>query len=561
MIYRFAPARTLDVLETGATGPLEAWTFDDRAARGRTEERLAAKGIRARIRSAYKPLLHFFLEEARAGFTAAHIVWPHHAAAVPNRFLLETYPLAALYPDADITFGKGGEGTAYTVMLTYPDGVEQHGVAAPNRIHTDHVGEQALSPTGWLVDAAGARRLDTDYEQMFHGAMAAIAAHDWGTDEPYFEELTIAATVPAHDLDLGYDDEVLSLVEALHEDLYFSCLEFFQRRSGRPIGDRHLQPGQIVPEVRQGDAPEIAISLCAYDTADRGGDAQDLERATTALSVAQIRAELADIGGQPLGAISRAGREVLARHHSGAGKPVMISAGQHANETTPVVGALRAAHRLAAEGADFVISPMENPDGYALHGRLARLTPRHMLHAARYTALGDDLEYRSTPGALYEKAIRQEAERVSGADLHINLHGYPAHEWTRPMTGYIPRGFAMWTLPKGFFLVTRHLPGWDGIARQLAQEVTRALMDVPGLAAFNARQIALYSAHAGETGFEMINGFPCYIHEDTRHTVPLTLITEYPDETIHGAPFIAGHEAQMRTVLAARAAWQRLAVA
>lgn len=558
MNYQFSPDRTLDTLVAEAQGPFEAWTFDDRAARRAAEERLAARGITARIRSAYKPLLHFFLEDARPGFTAAHIVWPRHAAAVPNRFLLESYPLAALYPDPKMTFEEGASDTQYSVALTYPEGQERHDVLAPNRLHRDHVGEQVLSPTGWIIDDAGARRLETDYEQLFHGAMDAITAHDWGDEEPFFEELNITASVPAADLDLGYDDEVVSLVEALHEDLYFSCLEFFQRHSGRALGDRHLQPGQIVPEIAQGASPQISVTMRPYHTADRGGATQPLEQAEAPLSIAQINAELAQIGGEAFRTTSRAGRAVLAHHHRGSGKPIMISAGQHANETTPVVGALRAAHRLAGAGADFVISPMENPDGYALHGRLAERTPRHMLHAARYTALGDDLEYRAAPGALYEKAIRQEAEQRSGALLHVNLHGYPAHEWTRPMTGYIPRGFAMWTLPKGFFLVMRHLPDWAGVARQVTQEVTEALMAVPGLAAFNERQIDLYRSHAGETGFEMINGFPCYIHEDDRHSVPLTLITEYPDETLYGVPFVAGHEAQMQTVLAAHAAWQSL---
>ena len=82
---------------------------------------------------------------------------------------------------------------------------------------------------------------------------------------------------------------------------------------------------------------------------------------------------------------------------------------------------------------------------------------------------------------------------------------------------------------------------------------------MPDLADFNARQIALYRTHAGEPGFEVINGFPCYIHADDRHRVPLTLITEYPDETVYGAAYIAGHTAQMHTVLAAHAAWQSLA--
>ncbi len=559
MIYHATPPRTLDLLVANATGPFEAWTFDDAEARRAAEAALAARGITAKLRSAYKPLVQFFLEEARTGFTAADIRWPWHQGAEPNRFLLETYPLAALFPDAEIRFDKGAEGLVYHVTLTYPEGQEEHTVFAPNRLHSDHVGEELLSPTGWHRDATGSARLETDYEQLFDGAMRAIRDHDWGTDEPFFEELTLTATVPAQDLSLGYADEVISLVEALHEDLYFSCLELFQRRSGRPLGDRHLQPGQIVPEVQQGARPEIRISLRGFDTEERGGARQDLERAEAPPPVAQIRDELAAIGGTAFTAQSRAGRDVLARHHSGQGAPVMISSGQHANETTPIVGALRAAHRLAAAGSDFVISPLENPDGYALHGRLCALTPRHMLHAARYTALGDDLEYREDPEKLYEKAIRLQAEALSDAQLHINLHGYPAHEWTRPMSGYIPRNFAMWTVPKGFFLVLRHRLGWEAPARALIEAVTKDLQAVPDLAAFNARQIALYRTHAGEPGFEVINGFPCYIHADDRHRVPLTLITEYPDETVYGAAYIAGHTAQMHTVLAAHAAWQSLA--
>lgn len=558
MNFHARPQPTLDWLVATATDAFEAWTFDDRAARQRACEALETKGIQARIHSAYKPLLHFFLEDVRPGLLAATIRWPFHTAAEPNRFLLETYPLAALFPQAQLRFEKGAEGCVYQVELTYPDGTESHEVLAPNHVHVDHIGETVLSPTGWLIDAKGARRLETDYEQIFQGAITAIAGHDWGDSEPFFEELNIAAAVPARDLDLGYGDEIVSLAEALHEDLYFSCLELFQKRSGRPLGDRHLQPGQIVPEVRHGPLCEIRVSLKSFDRQDRGGPLQTLDRATEPLSVAQIRAELDRIGGTPLAAQSRAARQVEARHHRGQGKPVMISAGQHANETTPVVGALRAAHRLALQDADFVISPLENPDGYALHGRLCELTPRHMLHAARYTALGDDLEYREAAGALFEKEIRRQAEAVSGARLHINLHGYPAHEWTRPLTGYIPRNFAMWTLPKGFFLILRYREGWKATAQELMERVTTALLEVDGLAELNARQIALYRIHAGETGFEMINGFPCYLQQDDRHSVPLTLITEYPDETIYGPQFVAGHQAQMQVVLAAHAAWQEI---
>jgi hypothetical protein len=159
---------------------------------------------------------------------------------------------------------------------------------------------------------------------------------------------------------------------------------------------------------------------------------------------------------------------------------------------------------------------------------------------------------------LLEKAIRVEAERLSGARLHVNLHGYPSHEWTRPLSGYVPRNFAMWTLPKGFFLIMRHHAGWAKQGKRLVDEVSRRLAAIPGLIEYNDAQIRLFETHAGATGFGVVNGFPVLISTDDRHTAPLTLITEYPDETIYGKSFIDGHTAQMETVLAAYDALQTI---
>ncbi len=197
---------------------------------------------------------------------------------------------------------------------------------------------------------------------------------------------------------------------------------------------------------------------------------------------------------------------------------------------------------------------VENPDGYALHGRLCEHNPRHMHHAARYTSLGNDLEYdKGNP--TYEKGARNQALALSAAQLHVNLHGYPAHEWTRPFTGYLPRGFELWTIPKGFFLIMRHHASWAGQARVLVEAVTKGLTAVPGLAEFNRRQIEVCSIHSGGTPYEIINEVPCLITEDERHPSPLTLITEFPDETIYGEAFRFAHTVQMTTVLAAEAAF------
>ncbi|PRD51510.1 M14 family metallopeptidase [Phyllobacterium myrsinacearum] len=570
LVYESGFNRILDQLlatygEAAARGTrFEAWLFEDAPSRRAAEEKLAAIGVEARLRSAYKPLLHFFLEEVDTGaLKSITIAYPVHENCPQNRFLLETYPLAALTGTAELRFETGSSAPfTYDVTLTYKDGRKaEHKVFAPNRIHTDFIGETLVSPTGWLRlnGAFEGTRLETDYEALFANAMRAVIDHDWGNTEPYFGELNIRATLPMADQPLPSGDEVISLREALHEDFYFSLLEVFQKKSGRPLGDRGLQPGQIIPEIVHGKGtPAIRIETRTLDTSEASGEAQPLATAHAPVFVAQIHTELAGIGGEPFEARSRAGRAVQARYHRGTDAAVMISGGQHPNETTGIIGALRAAQALADRpGAHFTISPLENPDGYAAHHRLRTDNPRHMHHAARYTALGDDLEYR-TAAQPYEKAIRFEAQRLSGARLHINLHGYPAHEWTRPLSGYVPRGFAMWTLPKGFFLIMRYQHGWEERAERFIDAVTRRLAAVPGLVAFNGTQISLYETHAGETGFRIINGFPCMISVDDRHDVLLTLITEYPDETIYGDAFIAGHTAQMETVLAAYDAFQMI---
>ncbi|HTN62068.1 MAG TPA: peptidase M14 [Devosia sp.] len=567
LIHQARFERTLDQLlihcaNSGAAS-VEAWTFDDAESRRQAEAQLAALGVTARIRSSYKPLLHWFLEEIEIEtLQSVQILYPRHHGCGDNRFLLEAYPLGALLGDATLSFAPSEtDSLLYQVTLLDKQGrSSSHDVFAPNRLHTDFVGEELLSPTGWLVlDGQQGTRLETDYEQVFEAAIAAVALHDWGSNEPYFEELNLAVTLPNKDCPIACGEEAISLGEALHEDLYFSLLELFQKRSGRPLGDRGLQPGQIVPMVRYAPGPlTLRIETRALATTDQQAEFQPLAEAVGPLSAAQVGAELTKIEGQPFAAQSRSGRAIEGRYHPGADRAVMISGGQHPNETTGIVGALRAAQALALRPqAHFTISPLENPDGYQVHWRLRADNPAHMHHAARYTALGDDLEYRSAE-PLWEKAIRVEAERLSGAKLHLNLHGYPAHEWTRPLSGYVPRNFAMWTLPKGYFLIIRHHIDWQQTAKNLTDRVTARLAEIPGLVDANRKQIALYETHAGATGFQVINGFPCLISVDERHSVPLTLITEYPDETIYGQAFITGHNAQTAFVLAAYDAYQAL---
>lgn len=545
---------------------LELWVFEDASYRRSMERRFAERGIDARIRSAYKPLLHFFLEEADLGGLArARISYPVRPECDGDRFLMETYPLAALLKNCELSFSpRVGDGLSYEAELSYADGrSERRTVFAPNRLKVDHLGETTLSPSGWMRHGIGEGMdgpLETEYEALYSAAMESVAAYGWTDAEPFFGTLAIRAGVPARETPLPYGEEALSLHEALHEDLYFSLLEYFQKKTGRPTSDRTLRPGQIVPEIVRGESPSIRIEIKDKPSPEPAlaEDFQDLDAAERPLSPAQIFAELEAVGGEPFEARSYLGRELRARYRRGSDAAVYISGGQHANETTGIVGALRAAKVLSLRpNAHFVVSPLENPDGYDLHRALRRENPKHMHHAARYTAQGNDLEHQAEDSP-YEKAVRREALRRSGALLHVNLHGYPSHEWTRPNSGYVPRGFASWMLPHGFFLVVRHYASWAERVELFLDAATRRLGSVPGLLDFNEEQLRLYSIHTRDRAFRLVNGFPCLCSADETTAAPIRLITEYPDETVEGDAFIAGHTAQTEAVLAAYDAFQTI---
>jgi Zinc carboxypeptidase len=564
--------RTLDALvrdwahERHRGAYLEAWLFEDEAARREAERTLARVGVKARLRSAYKPLVHAFLEDIdTTDLERITIRYPVHPEADPLRFLSEAYPLAVWLEGVDTVLEPGDPNLTYQAKAEYRDGrVAEHAVFAPNRLRRNHLDGIDLAPTGWLRITGrpdGAPDVDedieTEIEMVFHKVMEAVASHEWPAQEPYAETLAIDVTIAGIERPLAYDDEVMSTREALHEDFYFSALEFFKHRSGRPPEDRGLQPGQIVPDIRAGEGDaHVRVELRAFGPPqDPVRPEQDLDTADAAPGLAQIHEELAALPGKVFEGRSREGRPVRGLYRPGSRPAVLVTGGQHPNETSAPVGALRAVRRLLANPeTNIALIPIENPDGYALHGRLCESNPRHMHHAARYTSLGSDVDFdRGNP--TYEKGARLQALEMSGAQLHINLHGYPAHEWTRPFTGYLPRGFELWSIPKGFFLVMRHHRSWAQPARALIEAVTKRLSTVPGLPEFNRRQVEICSIHSGGAPYEIVNDVPCLLSPDERYSTPLTLITEFPDETIYGEPYRFAHTVQMTTVLAAEEAY------
>ncbi len=149
-------------------------------------------------------------------------------------------------------------------------------------------------------------------------------------------------------------------------------------------------------------------------------------------------------------------------------KPTLFCSGrQHANEISATNYIFEFARRLAEDDdfssysgrINFVLHPMENPDGAAIACRLQKLTPEHSLHAGRYSSLGIDIGsqvYAQDP-LLPEAEVRKNLFRNWKPDIYLNLHGYPSHEWVQPFSGYVPYLFRDYWIPRGWFVYYRAL--------------------------------------------------------------------------------------------------------
>jgi hypothetical protein len=599
---------------------LELWLFEGVQARQALAIQLQQRGIHAQVRSAYKPLLHAFLEEIDTSMLASVVIeYPRHTAADPRRFLLEGYPLEAVIPGIEVSWvaaqdtaatstststSTSTEQPVYQLALTDRSGlVRTLQIVAPNVLKTDlALGQQSLCPTGYLrvSDSQSgqlllAERLETEFEQAFQMLMRWVSEQSWGSSEPYFERLLLRVELPGAEIVDQQGRLLASTFEALHEDLYFSVLEFFQHRSKRPSVNRGLQPGQIVPDIRVGHglvkvcvecypvgSPLFELQQPEHQSAlnDSGARTQqsvhtskqeikqvisqasaheiNLQTCREPLSSESIRAGLALFSGQSFEVLSRQGRAVTGVYRRGTLPAIVLTGGQHANEASGVVGALRGAQWLAAQPeAHFAVVPLENPDGYALFAQYRAIHPQHMHHAARYTGLGDDLEYREQ-APWYETEARQQAIALTQAQLHLSLHGYPAHEWTRPLTGYVPRGFALWSLPKGFFLIVRYQAAYKDLALQWLEALAESVSRLPGVAQFNRVQLQRYESYLGVSGFELKHGIACMLSQNDQQNVGVKLVTEFPDETIAGEEFMFAQQVQTDTVRLACTHWWRL---
>ena len=186
---------------------------------------------------------------------------------------------------------------------------------------------------------------------------------------------------------------------------------------------------------------------------------------------------------------------------------VFITGRQHANEVSSTSHILKLAELVVSDPAyrgllkkvNIVLHPVENPDGAQMAYDLQKLTPTHMLHAGRYSALGMDVasQVNVANPLLPEALVRGRLWREWLPDVYLNPHGYPSHEWVQQFAGYVSPGFRSYWTTRGWYTSVgglrdpRYPEHADAVAA-LRESIVREINSNPDVKAMNLRHQARY---------------------------------------------------------------------
>lgn len=305
-----------------------------------------------------------------------------------------------------------------------------------------------------------------------------------GHTRPFFDRIEIDVWMNEDERKLGLDEERISSMEALHEDLYFNTLDYFAHWGEQVEGKAFHAPGGVYPFMHIHDADEPKATVKVYEWQD------------VALPNIRTTALLADETGELIEAVVHRNdekliqpieqHEVSTKHihadverffgnnryravvsdYSYRGlqiptiecylptneqfespikmtmqkKTMIIEAGHHANEVSSTPAVLQLMEDLNEEilkEVNIVVIPMANMDGYQLLLDLMKEHPEWKHHAARYNAVGLEYAYvRFKESVFGEGNVLPNLLRRWAADVIVDDHGIPSHEWVQPFAGY-----------------------------------------------------------------------------------------------------------------------------
>ncbi len=226
--------------------------------------------------------------------------WPQQAIHTPVRWLHEIFPIDEVLArelglDLErIRFEQTTEGPTYAVHVTNSDGAgilsgdfEPRWVMRPYFDRFQDY-EHVRVTTGGIRAAAGDRtlvdeRIVTDPEAFWDHYQSVVlpAVYDYvmdrhdgipdggSADAPYFGELTVELEMSEPNYRLEIDNEIHAPMDALHEEIYFGTIEFFDLLGRNSRGQGLTFPGRILPIMRpraDGGAAELRVSFTGFAT-------------------------------------------------------------------------------------------------------------------------------------------------------------------------------------------------------------------------------------------------------------------------------------------------------
>jgi hypothetical protein len=220
--------------------------------------------------------------------------------ASDTRWLQEIFPVDAVLarelgiPDSAITFrATQRSAPVYTVRVLDTAGVEILSDAFdPKYVVRPYFDlfpeyESVRVTTGWVTAVANGdtlvdRRIVTDPERFWdvlqQDTYARIIEYVMDVQDgrpspgnaPYYDEFRVELTLSEPDYRIGIDEEVISSLEALHEDIYFSTLQLFDL-----IGDRYgvgglAYGGRVLPYIVPGGQGRPGRASITFTGKERG---------------------------------------------------------------------------------------------------------------------------------------------------------------------------------------------------------------------------------------------------------------------------------------------------
>jgi len=242
----------------------------------------------------------------------------------------------------------------------------------------------------------------------------------------------------------------------------------------RSLGFKVSRPGNGTfrlkvksPRIRRNNGKALTMGEPPADRLLRAGEVTEWVRRLGRSQCVRARCVSRSLQGRPiyaLEALSADGDSLVSVSKMRLLKPTLFfNARHHANEISSTNATLRMAWRLSTTrwGRDIlrhvnvVCIPMENVDGVATFEELLPSGKGHILHAARYNALGAEFygDYFEDPPRFPEAKAKAGLWRRWLPDVMVDHHGVPDHEWNQPFSGYAPFQFREFWIPRNFVYV------------------------------------------------------------------------------------------------------------